>query len=246
MKHFILLATLLIGSIYFIQAQESYVMYENTYLMPNPESGKDFGEAMAKHNKDFHSGGPYHANVWMVTTGQYAGYFVWSMGPCTFTHLDSRPDDKDHTDDWVNNVMPHVKKIGETGYWRRADNISYTPEDSVFTKLMITVYDLEDWQSYRFKEIVGKVAKVYHEKKYDHLFSTYFPSVDMPYERDAAIVWGFRKYADLDKDMKFKADFEEVHGEGSWQKVMDEYKDVVVNSIDEIWELVPAMSGTRE
>jgi hypothetical protein len=111
---------------------------------------------------------------------------------------------------------------------------------------MITVFDLEDWQSYRFKEIVGKVAEVYKEKKYNHSFQVYFPTLDMPHERDAAIVWGFRKYADLDQDMEFKEAFEEIHGEGSWQKVMDEYKDVVVNSIDEIWELVPEMSGKRE
>jgi hypothetical protein len=143
--------------------------------------------------------------------------------------------------------MPNVQKIRETGYWKRNDKISYTPpEDSLFSKLLITVYDIDDWQSYRFKEIVGKVTEVYEENNYDHSFHTYFPAFDMPNNRDAAIVWGFNKYAAFDEDPKFKADFEKLHGEGSWQTVMDEYKSIINKSTDEIWELIPDMSGKVE
>jgi hypothetical protein len=142
--------------------------------------------------------------------------------------------------------MPNVHKIRETGYWKRADKISYTAEDSVFSKLLITVYDLDDFQSYRFKEIVGKVAEVYRDKKYEHTFHCYFPAFDMPNNRDAAIVWGFNKYAVFDEDFKFKNDYEEIHGEGSWQMVMDEYKSIVKKSVDEIWEYVPDLSGKSE
>ena len=41
-------------------------------------------------------------------------------------------------------------------------------------------------------------------------------------------------------------DFEALHGEGSWTKVMDEYKDIVNEAVDEIWEIIPDMSGKRE
>jgi hypothetical protein len=244
MKRITVFFMALLGFLTFTFAQESYTMYENTYLLVKSDKYKEFYEAMAEHNQKYHSANdPYHANVWMVSTGQYAGCFVWSMGPCTFSHLDARPNDKGHTEDWLHNVMPTIKSIKETGYWKRADELSYEPEGEPFTKLMITVYDLEPWQGYRFKEIVKKVAQVYKEKKYDHLFSIYFPQTDMPNERDAAIVWGYRNFADLDKDFKFKAAYEEVHGEGSWTKVMDEYKAVVANAVDEMWELVPELMG---
>jgi hypothetical protein len=242
----IALLTAFLAFVSFAISQTDYTMYENTYLMVKSDKYKEFGEAMTKHNEEFHSGGPYHANVWMVATGEYAGSFVWSMGPCTFTDLDSRPNAEDHTEDWIFNVMPNVHKIRETGYWKRADKISYTAEDSVFSKLLITVYDLDDFQSYRFKEIVGKVAEVYRDKKYEHTFHCYFPAFDMPNNRDAAIVWGFNKYAVFDEDFKFKNDYEEIHGEGSWQMVMDEYKSIVKKSVDEIWEYVPDLSGKSE
>ena len=247
MKRFTLFLMAFMASITFVISQTNYAMYENTYLMVKTDKYKEFGEAMTKHNEKFHSGGgPYHANVWLVTTGEYVGSFVWSMGPNTFTHLDSRPDSKEHTEDWIYNVMPNVHKIRETGYWKRADKISFTAEDSVTSKLRITVYDLKDWQSYRFKEIVSKVAEVYKENNYEHSFQAYFPAFRMPNNREAAIVWGFNNYAVFDEDYKFKEDFETLHGEGSWTKVMDEYKDIVNEAVDEIWEIIPDMSGKRE
>lgn len=245
MKRITLFALAFISFIALGFSQENYSMFENTYLMVKTDKYKEFGEAMTKHNEDFHSGGPHHANVWMVTTGRYVGSMVWSMGPTTFSHLDSRPNSKEHTEDWIYNVMPNVQKIRETGYWKLADKISYTPEDSLFSKLLISVYDIEDWQMYRFKEILGKVAEVYREKKYEHTFGVYLPAFDMAYGRDVAIVWGFKNYAVFDEDDKFKDDYEEFHGEGSWQKVMDEYKDIVEDSVDEIWELAPELSGKR-
>jgi hypothetical protein len=230
----------------FAFSQNSYTMFDNTYMTVKPDKYKEFREAMTKHNEKFHSGGPYHANIWNVLTGEYAGSFVWSMGPCTFTEMDARPNSEEHTEHWISEVMPNVHKIHESGFWKRDSKISYTSADSLFPKLLITVYDIEDWQLYRFKEIVGQVAEVYRENKYDHSFHAYFPVFDMPNNRDAAIVWGFRKYADFDEDMKFKEAFEQLHGEGSWQTVMDEYKSIVKKSVDEIWEVIPDMSGKRE
>lgn len=247
MKKFSIILMAVLGFATFAFAQNNYVMYENTYLQVKTDMYKEFNKAMADHNQKFHSAAdPYHANVWMVSTGAYAGCFVWSMGPCTFSHLDARPNDQAHTEDWLYNVMPTIKSVKETGYWKRAEKLSYVPQDSIFTKLLITIYDLESWQGYRFKEIVKKVVEVYEAKKYDRLFSVYYPQTDMANGRDAAIVWGYRKYANLDEDMEFKKDFEEVHGEGSWDKVMDEYKAVVVESVDEMWELIPELMGSQE
>ncbi len=91
MKHFTLTLLAVISVAFMAFSQSNPAMFENTYLMVKSDKYKEFGEAMANHNKEFHSGGPYHANVWMVLTGQYVGSMVWSMGPCSFTHLDSRP-----------------------------------------------------------------------------------------------------------------------------------------------------------
>ncbi len=39
-----------------------------------------------------------------------------------------------------------------------------------------------------------------------------------------------------------KKDYEEVHGEGSWWKIIEEYRDVVVSADDEFSVRMPEMS----
>ena len=74
----------------------------------------------------------------------------------------------------------------------------------------------------------------------------YTPQFDDSNFPNFLIASGFSNWAYFDKDMKFKADFEELHGEGSWSKLMEEYRDVVEGSYDEIIMYVPELSGGAE
>lgn len=244
----VLLAVLAFTAFSLAQEDKDYIMFENTRLVVKSDSYKDFSEAMTHHNKTYHSEGPYHANLWMVTVGAHAGSFVWSMGPCTFTDLDSRPDGKEHMEDWTQKVMPNVKYIKESNYWKLDADHSYNPDPDGPTpsKLSIRVFDIEDYQGYRFKEVLKKVIKVYTEKEYDWSFGTYWARFDVNPDEDVAIVWGFDKYAWFDRDSQFKKDFEEIHGEGSWQKFLEELRGCIKGAKDEVWELIPAMSGSGE
>ncbi|NOX86967.1 MAG: hypothetical protein GXO86_13575 [Chlorobi bacterium] len=230
------------------QEKENYMMFENTRLVVKTDKYKEFGDAVSKHNKKYHAEGPFHANVWLVSVGANAGQFVWSMGPATYTDLDSRPNGKDHTEDWTQNVMPNVKHVVETNFWKNDKKLSYNPdpENRVSSKLSIRVFDLNDWQGYRFKELMQKVVKVYNEKKYDWTLNTYWSEFDVNTDEDVAVVWGFEKWAWFDKDPQFKKDFEEVNGEGSWENFMEELRGTIRGTKDEVWELIPEMSGTVE
>jgi len=241
MKRLSLLIIVVLLTATFSFSQEKYMMFENTYLFVKPGMEKEFSKAMASHNKEFHADGPYHASIWMVTGGIYSGAIVNSMGPLTFTDLDSRPNSTEHNEDWMENVMPYIEKVAETGYWKRNDKCSYDPEDIMYSKILITVYDIEKWQYYRFKDVMQKVAEVYKAEESEHSHSLYFPAFDMAHGRDAATVWGFDEYSVFDEDWKFKEMYEKEHGEGSWQLVLDEYRAVVENSVEEIWTIAPDM-----
>lgn len=228
----------------FAQEDENYVMFENSRFVVKTDKYKEFGKAMAHHNKTYHSGdSPYHANVWSVSVGADAGHIVWSMGPCTFAQHDGRPSGSEHMEDWMFNVMPNIKYHDGTNMWKMDKDHSYNPKNVRSTKLSIRVYDLEDFQGYRFKEILSKVIEVYKEKEYEETLGTYWSQFDTEANEDVAIVWGFDKWAWFDKDSKFKADFEEVHGEGSWFKFLEELKGCIISAKDEVWELIPELSG---
>ena len=227
----------------FAQEEESYVMFENTRMAVKTDKYKEFGKAMAHHNKTYHSEGPYHANVWNIAIGEDAGQIVWSMGPCTFEQHDHRPDGSEHMEDWLYNVMPNIKYIASSNMWKRDDKLSYSPNDEGNTKLSIRVYDIKDWQGYRFKELLSKAMEVYKANSYDWSFQTYWPEFDAIPGEDVALVWGFDTWAYFDKDMNFMKDFEKIHGEGSWFKFIEELRGTVESSKDEVWELVPEISG---
>jgi hypothetical protein len=246
MKRTLLLFTaLLIAG--FIFSQTDYRMYENTYLKVKTDKYKEFFEAITHHNKTYHNHGPHHARMWSVTTGPKAGTFLWQMGPCTFTDMDSRPDSKEHMEDWMYNVMPNVWGIDDGGYWRRDEKQVHAPTDSVSTKIIVTFFDLKDDSKHRFKEMVAQVVEVYNAKNYNNFFASYYPQFDSGDDRDAAVVYGFKKWANFDdEDREFKKDFEDVHGEGSWEIFRTEARDVIVETVDEIWELLPGLSGDFE
>lgn len=231
----------------FSMAQDNgYAMFENTRITPKTDKMKAFGKAMAEHNKKFHNTGPYHANVWAITVGQHTGDIVWSMGPLTYSDLDSRPGGEDHMNDWMDKVMPNVACVKENNLWKLDKDHSYNPDNKRSDKLSIRIYDLKDWQGYRFKELLEKVVKVYKAKDYDETFGVYWSQFDVNTDEDVAIVWGFNKWATFDEDPKFRKDYEEINGEGSWQKFLEELRGTINSARDEVWELIPELSGSQE
>ena len=243
----LILSKLFVSAMSFAQEEDSYVMFDNTRFTVKSDMMKEFGKAMAEHNQKYHNDGPYHANLWMVTVGEHSGDFIWSMGPCTFSELDGSPDSKEHTEDWVFNVMPTIEEMHGSNMWRRDGKRSYDGTDEgQSSKLSITTFDIKPHQTYRFKSILDRVLKVYQEKEYEYSFSTYWPQFSTNPEEDVAIVSGFDKWARFDKDRNFKADFVEVNGKGSWENFIEDLQSVINGSQDEVWVIIEEMSGKSE
>ena len=246
MKRTTMLVALLVGAIMMTVGQTDYKMWQLVYLKPYNGIDKEAAaKAMAEHNKKFHADGKFEASVWANHTGSYVGSWVWVMGPATFTDHDGRPSGKDHEDDW-GNVTKYFRVVANE-FWKLDDKKSYEPEDFKFgNKVVWTVFDIRPGDEYRFSAILEKVAEVYREKEYDYNFAVYWNKFDNKEGRDVAIEVSFDNWAFLDEDHKMKKDFEEVHGEGSWWKLIEEYRDVVVSAEDEVSVLIPELSGNQE
>lgn len=222
---------------------KSYKMYEILYLTPRTDKIMELNEALAKHNKTFHKDAPYQVHVWMINTGPHTGDLAWVMGAATFTDLDSRPESKEHQEDWMKNVMPNVKKVSDGEYWKQDEKVSYSPEGSFTGKEIWTVYDIVPFEGYRFTALLENVVEVYKAKNYPNYFEVYRSQFDGGNGHDVAIGFGFKNYAFFDEDEKFWNDYEEVHGEGSRWKFFEEYREVVKGSYDELSEFIPELSS---
>ena len=227
----------------FAIGQKDYKMMELVYLKPIPGADLDAAKkAIAEHNKKYHSETPYKASMWATLTGDMQGTWVWAMYPATFTEYDDRPSGEEHDKNWKKATGTAFEFVANE-YWREDGKLSYTPEGfKPGSKLVFTIYDIEPGDNYRFKAILEKVSEVYKEKKYERNFSVYWNEFDNKKGRDVAIERMFDKWSFLDDDNALRKDFEEVHGEGSWWKLIEEFQDIVISADDELSVKMPEMS----
>ncbi len=226
--------------------QDSYIMYETMYIKPKSSKIKEFNEALATHNKKFHAEGPNAVAIQQVANGSRAGQLVWVMGPLTFTDLDHRPSDEAHMDDW-NAVMPFIDEVTEVEYWRMDPDLSYTPEGWNYTpKIHIRSWQLKHGKSEEFLGIMKKIVEVFRAKEYDNSWHVYWNYFQTGNGRDIAGVFGFDKWAFYDEDPVFFKDFEDIHGEGSWEETYEIMTQVTVEMTEELREVIPELSGSPD
>ena len=226
--------------------QDSYIMYKTMYIKPEFSKIKEFYEALATHNKKFHAEGPNAVAIQKVANGSRAGQLVWVMGPLTFTDLDNRPSDEAHLDDW-NAVMPFIDEVTEVEYWRMDPDLSYTPEGWNYTpKIHIRSWQLKHGKSEEFLGIMKKIVEVFRAKEYDNSWHVYWNYFQTGNGRDIAGVFGFDKWAFYDEDPVFFKDFEDIHGEGSWEETYEIMTQVTVEMTEELREVIPELSGSPD
>jgi hypothetical protein len=236
---------------FMISAQEeddSYVMWETMYITPDYTKLTAFSEAMGKHNKTYHKAGPYAAMVYNVSTGPNVGKLVWLMGPCTYTHLDSRPSDGGHDEDWANNVMPYIKKMHHGEYWEMNTDISnVSNRTEPYNLVFVRFHEVEPGQSHRVNGLFKKISAAHKSIEGAApwaFFSNEFRQGNLG--RHLASVWYYDSWAELDKSTGFRNAYKTVHGENSWQSFISEINGIISNSWDEIWAYSAEMSGGQE
>ena len=244
MRRTLMIIAVTLVTTFFAVGQDDYKMLELVYLKPLPGADLEAAsKAMAEHNKKYHAEDPYKASVWSNLTGSRVGQWVWVMYPATFSDYDSRPAGKEHDGDWDKVVGPYFELVANE-YWKEDSKLTYVPENhEKGGKVVFTIYDIRPGDSYRFKALLEKISEVYKQKKYTYDFTVYWNKFDNKEGRDVAIEVMFDKWAFLDEDHALKTDYEEIHGEGSWWKLIEEYRDVVVSSEDELSVLMPDMSA---
>lgn len=224
MKKVIFTLAVVLTSMLAVQAQADYKMFIQLSLEPNLDQITLFEKNLAEHNKKYHSEGFMKAEVWKVLSGSNSGQYALWMGPLTYSDFDAREEIKGHDADWNDNVLALCSEVSEMEWWKRNDELSYSPEGSETGKDLFRVYDVTKGQFYRFEEVLKKVVAVYKAKEYPDYFSVYYNEFSSNSNRDVAFANGFKTWTSLDEKSTFKKDFEEVHGAGSWIQFLDEYR----------------------
>lgn len=236
-----LLAFVLTG----LHAQTDYTQWVVVDLKPKADKIGQLEAGLAAHNKKYHTADPYKAYVWSVNTGPNSGSYTWLMGPITFTQMDGRATNAEHDVDWNNNVLAHCETVPNISYWRWDNEINYAPEGSQnFTKSRLRFNTIRPGEGDRYEDQLKKIVEVYKQKKYPASYNVYwhFGASEGPH---VAVGIDFDKWAFFDAPNTFVVDFESIHGEGSYERFLEEL-DIAIDrskTYDELTEFMPNLSS---
>ena len=223
-------------------------MWETIMLTPDNKNLKTLGENMRKHNQKYHSEGPHTATVYTVNTGPNTGKMIWMMGPLTFTHLDSRPAEGGHDEDWRDNIMPYVKKISHGEYWQGDSKLSNTSmmtgDPGTYPIVFVRYWKVKLDHGHNINHMLKMVSETVKAMEGENPWGVYynmFRQGDMG--RHIATVGFSKNWAEYDEDPKFKSTFLKTHGENSWDGFVRNMDLTFEDSWDEIWTYSAEMSG---
>ncbi len=212
-----------------------YVMVELSYMQPKIGMEHEFVKAVHAHNKKFHAEAPYNSSLWRIAAGADAGWFVWTMGPLTFSDIDNSPGLGDHAKDWSENVAKYIEEYGVTEYWTLNEKMSVPGEPT--DMFMSWGMGIEEGQYYRFKAFMEKILEIYktnHPDEDIELWNNNFASSDEP--RQVALNWNMDNWAEFDKeDWDMGEEYDEMFGPGSWANALNEWRDITFGISRDVW-----------
>jgi hypothetical protein len=202
-------------------------MVETMYLLPKRGMEDKFEAAVKAHDAKFHPAGPFVAGLRKVEYGDKAGWYIFVYGPTTYDNLDNRPGKANgHDADWSATVDPLVETYGSTSLWNLNKNLSFgfdILQNSKYYELWMV--NLKKGQYYRFKALSEKLRKTY-----ESLGKGSFVVLENPLHSsngaDIALIWSFNTYKEWDEDPGTRAAYEKLYGTGSWQSMIEEWRDI--------------------
>jgi hypothetical protein len=212
---------------------------ENMYLLPKKGMEDKFEAAVLAHNKKYHPDGPYVAGLRKIEYGEKAGWYVWVFGPTSYSSIDTRPTKENgHDLDWSSTIDPLVETYGTSTFWNYDVDLSYGWDILKKSKYIETWgVDLKPGQMYRFKALAEKLRKVY-ESLGNSAFLVLENNVHTTGGADVALVWSFNSFDEWQKDNGPMEGYEKIYGKGSWQQLMDDWKDMIVDYNSEIRSII--------
>lgn len=221
MKNLLYTLIVMLGAAISVQAQADYLQWETHHFKAKPGQEDVFEKALAEHNKKFHNQDPYKTTIFNKRTGPNSGTYYLAMGPMTFTQMEGRPGDDAHDAHWKK-VLESATPIGETVYWRADKDISYIPEGAeAFTTFRWRYVTLHPGGGDRFESLMEDVQEVLKAKNYKSSFRMYW-RFGASQEANVVTELGMPSLAYFDEDLQFVKDFDEIHGEGAYDRYLED------------------------
>lgn len=218
------------------QETDNYQMTEITYILPKIGMEVSFVNSMQEHFDLFHKENLYKGHLDHILTSDEAGWYVWVMGQCMYTNIDTEAGDGNHNNHWAERVVPFIAKYGRTEYWRFNKKLSYQTVETFSKYSNVWFVDVNRGMYNRFESFMIKINQAY-KKRGDGNVQVYDNQFNAGDGREVCLIWGFSKWTELNDDADIKNSYEEIYGKGSWVKAMDEWRTITGKVVSQAWEM---------
>ena len=217
---------------------EDYKLYTTVQIKPMKGKAKEFEKATLAHIEKFHKEGIRKGGLRQILTGSKSGSYVWVGGPNMFSDFDNIENDEAHNKDWAHIVENYIHHIGHLEHWKMNSKLSFTgPDAETNNFLEVWIIDVTKGEWEKFTKTLGSAVEVSRDKGEEsmHTYNNSFGEGD---GRDLALVFGFEKWSDLDIDDPFKDSYIAKHGEGSWEKFVEDWESSTAKIGRSVWKIV--------
>lgn len=214
---------LLLPMVFIGQTTTKSYLYEVTNLKVKPGEEKAFETAVKKHNaKYYKKESPNPAALFYNINGPNGGSYSWIMRLSSFADLDNITSSKAQKESWKN-ILQYVQEKSVPNYWNGEADMSFPGAKKGGDKSELVFYNVKYGKFQKFKTLVAQVVKMYESQRPDESFYAYTNSFFNTKGYNVAAVFPFNKWAELDKQSKFKQDYEAVFGKGSVEIFRNEF-----------------------
>ena len=226
---------------------QDYIMFQTSTLKLRDGKNAKLQAGVKKHNAKYHNGkdGP-KAYVWYVNTGPNSGNYSWAVGPTTFAHMDQALTD-DHVIDWEKNVSPYADET-DVIYMIRDEELTYNPEnETVGENILAKRYSVKQGPGHlaAVEEAFGSITKVLRKTNAKIARRIYRNKFSNEGQFDFQLVYPFKSWTRFEKagalglPNGFRADYEKMYGEGSFEKnIIKVLADHTFNRTQEVLTMV--------
>ncbi len=227
-----------------VQAQD-YIMFSTVTLDPVPSKMKELRQGLADHKAKYHEDNtPFQASLFRISSGPNSGKIIWLEGPQKFSDFDDYDGlGQGHGEHWGTQVEGNCQSMGHTEYWKEWDQ--YSRNSSKLAPIYVNKYlavNVKERQGFRINGLLEKLSAAIKTIEGDFSWSIYSNEFEQgKLGRHFVIVTSFDSWTELDKEVnqfgqrkKIRTAFDKIHGEGSHQRFMDEWRDVFEDSYDEV------------
>lgn len=227
--------------------QDKPIVLRQVDITPKPGMAKKLEKGLLDHNKKFHTDTGKPVITWQVLSGPNTGTLIRTTPLVNWEYFDESNDPPEDQVHWDRYVSPYIESTSGQYYNRFFPNMSSKPvsSDGIPKMLRVMSVDVEKGAWSNIFDLFEK-AQLARDKTGSKQNVWVIRTIDGGDRRYLTTLFGLNKWADRnpqEKNLPYRMD--EAFGEGSWDKWLEEWRNIVIERKEETWLYRPDLSTMK-